>query len=72
MTPATLLASAIIFVVVPAIGEELFFRGMLQGLFTKRLNHHVAIFLTAAIFSVIHEQILSFLPIYLWVFSLVI
>ena len=63
MTPATLLANAIIFVVVPAIGEELFFRGMLQGLFTKRLNHHVAIFLTATIFSVIHEQILSFLPI---------
>ena len=63
MTPATLLANAIIFVVVPAIGEELFFRGMLQGLFTKRLNHHVAIFLTASIFSVIHWQIFNLLPI---------
>ncbi len=63
MTPATLLANAIIFVVVPAIGEELFFRGMLQGLFTKRLNHHMAIFLTASIFSVIHWQIFNLLPI---------
>jgi hypothetical protein len=63
MTPATLLANGTIFVVVPAIGEELFFRGMLQGLFTKRLNHHMAIFLTASIFSVIHWQIFNLLPI---------
>lgn len=63
VTLSTLLANATIFVVVPAIGEELFFRGMLQGLFTKRLNHHMAIFLTALIFSAIHDQIFNFLPI---------
>lgn len=63
MNLSTLLANGIVFVVAPAIGEELFFRGMLQGLFTKKLNHHIAIFLTALIFSALHWQIFNLLPI---------
>ncbi|NCC98279.1 MAG: CPBP family intramembrane metalloprotease [Bacteroidia bacterium] len=48
---------------VPAVGEELFFRGILQS-YLKRLTHnnHVAIWLTAFIFSLIHFQFLGFIP----------
>ena len=47
----------------PAIGEELFFRGGLQQLFTKLLyNHHLAIWLGAIVFSAIHLQFFGFFP----------
>lgn len=46
-----------------ALGEELFFRGILQSLFERYLgNHHVAIWLSAAIFSFIHFQFFGFFP----------
>jgi uncharacterized protein len=45
------------------IGEELIFRGILQNLFLKKFgNHHVAIWLAAAIFSAIHFQFYGFVP----------
>lgn len=47
----------------PAIGEELFFRGVIQKIFlfwTKK--NWVAILITAIIFSAIHFQFLTFLP----------
>jgi len=49
--------------VVPAICEELVFRGVLQPLFAKiTRNIHVAIWLTAILFSLIHMQFYGFLP----------
>lgn len=49
--------------VVPAIGEELLFRGLiqkyLQGLWG---NPHVAIWVTAAVFSAFHMQFYGFIP----------
>lgn len=45
----------------PAIGEELFFRGTLQSFFSK-INTHKAIWITAFIFSTIHFQFYGFLP----------
>lgn len=46
-----------------ALGEELFFRGVLQNLFERYLgNAHVAIWLTAFIFSFIHFQFYGFFP----------
>ena len=44
----------------PAVGEELTFRGVVQGMFTR--NKHVAIWATAAIFSFVHMQFYGFLP----------
>ena len=44
----------------PAVGEELTFRGVVQGMFTR--NKHVAIWATAAIFSFVHLQFYGFLP----------
>jgi len=49
--------------IIPAIGEELLFRGVFQRLLTEWLrNHHVAIIITAALFSFMHFQFLGFLP----------
>ncbi|WP_432711775.1 CPBP family intramembrane glutamic endopeptidase [Pedobacter sp.] len=65
----------------PAIAEELMFRGGVQRSFTRMFgNPHVAIWLSAFIFSAIHMQFYGFLPrlllgagfgyIYLWSGSL--
>lgn len=48
--------------VLPAIGEELFFRALLQGHLTKIFNPHVAIWLAAFIFSAIHFQFYGLVP----------
>lgn len=63
MVPTTLLANALIMVVVPAVGEELFFRGAVQGLLGQKFNHHIAIAGTALFFALGHMQPLSVLPI---------
>ncbi len=48
---------------IPAMGEELFFRGLFQKHFAEWFkNDHIAIFVTALIFSAIHFQFLTFLP----------
>lgn len=49
---------------IPALGEELFFRGMLQNLiFRKTNNPHVSILITATVFSLFHGfSIYGFLP----------
>jgi len=49
--------------VLPAVGEELLFRGVLQRIITEATNKpHLSIFLTAAIFSAFHLQFFGFLP----------
>jgi uncharacterized protein len=58
-----LLLNLLMIAVIPAIGEELFFRGYLQRIFGDWLkNAHVAIFVTAIIFSTFHMQFFGFLP----------
>ena len=58
-----LLFNLLIIALIPAVGEELTFRGVLQQSLTRGLkNPHVAILLSAAIFSFIHFQFLGFLP----------
>ena len=48
---------------IPGIGEELFFRGLLQPLFHKWFkNTHVAVIFTAVLFSALHMQFYGFLP----------
>jgi len=49
--------------VLAAVGEELIFRGLLQDLLHRMLkNAHVAILITAILFSAFHFQFFSFLP----------
>jgi membrane protease YdiL (CAAX protease family) len=46
----------------PAIAEEWFFRGTVQPLLRERTNMHIAIIVTAVIFSLIHFEFSGFLP----------
>lgn len=58
-----LLANLVLIALLPAIGEELVFRGVLQQQLMRRIAQPwVAILLTAAIFSFIHFQFEGFLP----------
>lgn len=58
-----LLFNLIVIALIPAIGEELTFRGVLQQALTRGCkNAHVAIVLSAFIFSFIHFQFYGFLP----------
>jgi len=53
----------VLIAVLPAIGEELAFRGMLQPALNRLTgNAHAAIWITAAIFSAFHFQFLGFMP----------
>lgn len=48
---------------IPALGEEMIFRGIIQKIFKSwTRNAHVAILLTAIIFSAMHMQFLGFFP----------
>ena len=47
----------------PALGEELFFRGLIQKFFSQMTkNIHAGIILTAVLFSAIHMQFFGFVP----------
>ncbi len=59
----SLLTNIFIVALLPALGEELFFRGILQRVFSQMTkNNHVAILITATIFSAIHLQFYGFFP----------
>lgn len=58
-----LLLNLFVMAILPAIGEELLFRGLLQKLFTQiSKNKHLAIWITAFLFSAMHMQFFTFLP----------
>jgi membrane protease YdiL (CAAX protease family) len=58
-----LLYTLLIIAVIPALGEELLFRGALQTELQRWFrNGHLAVWLAAAIFSFIHFQFYGFLP----------
>ncbi|MCB2409157.1 CPBP family intramembrane glutamic endopeptidase [Hymenobacter lucidus] len=62
-SPARLAVGLLVIAVVPAISEELFFRGVIQrNLVDWFKSRHVGVFLAAAIFSAIHMQFLGFVP----------
>jgi len=53
----------VIIAFIPALGEEWFFRGHVQKYFTDWFrNAHLAIFVTAILFSAMHLQFMTFLP----------
>lgn len=55
--------SLVMIAILPALFEELLFRGTLQQLFIRWFkNAHVAIFVTSFLFSVIHFSYFGFLP----------
>ena len=57
------LVALLVIAVVPAVSEELFFRGVIQRNLVQWFNsRHVGIWLAAAIFSAIHFQFFGFVP----------
>ena len=62
-TLSSLANNIILIGILPAVGEELLFRGIVQQLFKKMYgNAHVAIWISAALFSALHLQFFGFLP----------
>jgi len=58
-----LLLNIAVIAVLPAIGEELFFRGALQQIGTRIFkNEYIAVWVVALIFSAIHIQFYGFFP----------
>ena len=58
-----LLFNLFLIAIIPAIGEEMFFRGVIQKKLKNILrNPHIAILITSFIFSAIHMQFFGFLP----------
>lgn len=58
-----LLVALLVIAIVPAISEELVFRGVVQRQLVQWTgNHHAGIWLAAAIFSAIHFQFFGFIP----------
>jgi hypothetical protein len=63
LTPATFLLVFVVIAVIPAWGEELVFRGLIQTELLRAFrNPHVAIWCSAAIFSAFHMQFFGFVP----------
>lgn len=48
--------------VLAGLGEELFFRGIIQRILSERLSPALAIWITAFVFSAIHMQFYGFIP----------
>ncbi|NOT74747.1 MAG: CPBP family intramembrane metalloprotease [Cyclobacteriaceae bacterium] len=63
LTIADLILTFIVVAVIPALGEEIVFRGMIQTEMTRVVkNPHVGIWLSAILFSAIHLQFMGFVP----------
>jgi membrane protease YdiL (CAAX protease family) len=62
-SPFDLAFNLLLIAVLPAISEELFFRGFMQSVFHKLMrNVHLAVWVTAILFSAFHMQFLGFVP----------
>ena len=58
-----LVVAIFVIAVLPAIGEEIVFRGLIQNEFYRATkNIHVAIWISAVLFSAIHLQFFGFVP----------
>ncbi|MBC6400524.1 MAG: CPBP family intramembrane metalloprotease [Ekhidna sp.] len=62
-SPVQFVLSLVVIGIIPAVGEELLFRGLIQNNLSIALkNHHTAIWLTGFIFAAIHLQFFGLVP----------
>ena len=59
------LVGVVVVALVPAVAEELVFRGVVQRNLVRWFSPHVGVWLAAAIFSAIHMQFFGFVPRFL-------
>lgn len=57
-----MVANLFVMALLPAICEEMMFRGWLQRVLGKSVNYHTAIWVSAFVFSAIHFQFYGFIP----------
>jgi membrane protease YdiL (CAAX protease family) len=63
LSPVGFFFTFIVVAVIPAIGEELMFRGLIQNEFRRAINNpHAAIWISSIIFSAFHMQFMGFVP----------
>ncbi len=62
--PVEFMQVFLLMAILPAVGEEALFRGTLQPLLQRYMSPHLAIWLTAFMFALLHLQYLSFLSIF--------
>jgi uncharacterized protein len=61
--PGSLAINLLMIAILPAIGEELIFRGIFQRILTKMFGSgHIAVVVTAFFFSALHFQFYGFVP----------
>lgn len=62
-TPAKCCLTVLLIAILPAVVEELFFRGTMQRIMTiTTRNHWMAIFTTSVVFSLLHGDMVAFFP----------
>ena len=61
-SPTELWLNILVIALLPALGEEMIFRGILQKSLQNRISKHLAIWIAALIFSAFHMQFEGFLP----------
>jgi membrane protease YdiL (CAAX protease family) len=80
-SPTVLVFNLLLVAIVPALGEEMIFRGLVLPIFRKWTGKlHLAVWLSALLFSAMHMQFFGFLPrlvlgavlgyLYVWTSSL--
>ena len=57
-----LFQTLVIVALIPAIGEELLFRGVVQPMLSEKRGAHFGVWITAFVFSFIHFQFFGFFP----------
>lgn len=57
-----MLVNLLVMALLPAVCEEMMFRGWLQRVLGKSVNYHTAIWVSAFVFSAIHFQFYGFIP----------
>ena len=57
-----MVANLFVMALLPAVCEEMMFRGWLQRVLGKSVNYHAAIWVSAFVFSAIHFQFYGFIP----------
>lgn len=65
-----LLANILLVAIIPALGEEFIFRGILQGQLMRKWSPGIAILVSGAIFSFVHFQVDGFLP--RWILGIIL
>lgn len=49
--------------VLPAVGEEMLFRGVIQPTLARRMNIHLAIWISAILFGLMHQNLVNLIPL---------